>query len=256
MYGHSDMPVEQINNTTGAVLYLHHDQQGSTRLLTGSTGKAEATFTYGPYGTLTGSTGTATTPLGFDAQYTNSDTGLIYLRARSYDPATGQFLSVDPLASLTGAPYNYAADNPINLVDPRGLEAIPFPVTGPQDLSACVDPVTAAICAAGGIYAVKELYDAFAGEEAGNDEGEAELKEKEAEREKECGGNGRNPAQDKKLSPGQIKKLKEAGFDPHELKEGGQGTDLYVDRDGNIYEKPIGGAGPGEPTGINIKELE
>jgi hypothetical protein len=34
------MTVEQINNTTGTVLYLHHDQQGSTRLLTGSTGKA------------------------------------------------------------------------------------------------------------------------------------------------------------------------------------------------------------------------
>jgi hypothetical protein len=31
----------------------------------------------------------------------------------------------------------------------------------------------------------------------------------------ECG--ERNPAQGKKLSPGQIKKLKEAGFDPHEL---------------------------------------
>jgi hypothetical protein len=30
------LSVEQINNTTGAVLYLHHDQQGSTRLITGS----------------------------------------------------------------------------------------------------------------------------------------------------------------------------------------------------------------------------
>jgi hypothetical protein len=29
------MTVEQINNTTGTVLYLHHDQQGSTRGLSG-----------------------------------------------------------------------------------------------------------------------------------------------------------------------------------------------------------------------------
>jgi hypothetical protein len=36
------------------VLYLHHDQQGSTRLLTGSTGKTEATFTYDAYGNKTG----------------------------------------------------------------------------------------------------------------------------------------------------------------------------------------------------------
>src|ERR1700684_839215 len=46
IYGPSGLPVEQINNTTGTALYLHHDQQGSTRLLTGSTGKTEATFTY------------------------------------------------------------------------------------------------------------------------------------------------------------------------------------------------------------------
>lgn len=30
--------------------YLHHEQQGSTRVLTGSTGKAEETFTYDAYG--------------------------------------------------------------------------------------------------------------------------------------------------------------------------------------------------------------
>jgi hypothetical protein len=77
MYGLEGMPIEQINNSTGAVVYLHHDQAGSTRLLTGSTGKTEATFTYGAYGELTGSTGTATTPLGYDGQYTSSDTGLI-----------------------------------------------------------------------------------------------------------------------------------------------------------------------------------
>jgi len=76
------MTVEQINNSTGTVLYLHHDQQGSTRLLTGSTGIKEASFTYDAYGNQTGHTGTATTPLGYDAQYTSTDTGLIYMRAR------------------------------------------------------------------------------------------------------------------------------------------------------------------------------
>ena len=80
MYGQCQMSIEQINNTTGTVTYLHHDQAGSTRLITASTGKTEATFTYGPYGELIGSTGTATTPLGYDGQYTSSDTGLIYLR--------------------------------------------------------------------------------------------------------------------------------------------------------------------------------
>ncbi len=116
------MLFEQISSG-GTLTYLHHDQQGSTRLLTGLTWTVAGKCTYGAYGELTGSTGTATTPFGYDGQYTNTDTGLIYLRARNYDPATGQFLSVDPLAELTWEPYSYAYDNPANNVDryPRRL---------------------------------------------------------------------------------------------------------------------------------------
>jgi RHS repeat-associated protein len=47
--------------------------------------------------------------------------GLIYLRVRTYDSATAQFLSVDPLEKLTGAPYDYAEDNPLTFDDPEGL---------------------------------------------------------------------------------------------------------------------------------------
>jgi RHS repeat-associated protein len=86
-------------SSEGKVEYLHHDQAGSTRLITGSAGTAEASFTYDGYGNLIGHTGTATTPLGYDAQYTTPDTNLIYLRARTYDPTTAQFLSRDPLAA-------------------------------------------------------------------------------------------------------------------------------------------------------------
>lgn len=117
------MIVEQINNSTGTVQYLHHDQAGSTRLLTGSTGKVEGKCSYAAYGTPTTCEGSATTPLGYDAQYTNSDTGLIYMRARVYDPATAQFLAVDPAVPITRAPYNFAQDNPLNREDPTGLSA-------------------------------------------------------------------------------------------------------------------------------------
>ncbi len=119
VYGPGGLPVEQINNTTGTVLYLHHDQQGSTRLLTGSTGKTEGSYSFSAYGTPE-HTGTATTPLGYDAQYTSSDTGLIYMRARTYDPSTAQFLTVDPFVALTGEPYSYGEDNPLNRADPSG----------------------------------------------------------------------------------------------------------------------------------------
>ncbi len=120
IYGPGGLPVEQISSS-GTVTYLHHDQQGSIRLLTGATGTVTGSTTFDAYGNKTGSTGTGTTPLGYDAQYTSSDTGLIYLQARTYDPATAQFLSVDPIAPITRAPYTYAEDNPLNLGDPTGL---------------------------------------------------------------------------------------------------------------------------------------
>jgi RHS repeat-associated protein len=120
VYGPGGLPLEQIPNT-GATLYFHHDQQGSTRALTGETGNIEATFAYSPYGALIDATGSANTPLGFDGQLTDPDTGLIYLRARSYDPATAQFLTVDPLQETTRQRYQYAADDPISGSDPTGL---------------------------------------------------------------------------------------------------------------------------------------
>jgi len=122
IYGSGGLPIEQISSG-GTVTYLHHDQQGSTRLLTGSTGTVTGKCTYGAYGTPT-CEGTTTTPLGYDGQYTSSDTGLIYLRARVYDPATAQFLTVDPAEAITRSPYSYTNDNPLNFGDPNGLSAL------------------------------------------------------------------------------------------------------------------------------------
>jgi RHS repeat-associated protein len=129
IYGPENLPIEQIP-ATGETLYLHHDQQGSTRLVTKSTGKTETTYTYTPYGTTANKTGTASTPLLYDGQYTSTDTGLIYLRAREYDPATAQFLSVDPALEETGEPYTYTEDNPLNAGDPSG-EQQPAPRINP-----------------------------------------------------------------------------------------------------------------------------
>jgi hypothetical protein len=40
---------------------------------------------------------------------------------RYYDPATAQFLSVDPDVAETGEPYSFTADDPLNATDPLGL---------------------------------------------------------------------------------------------------------------------------------------
>ncbi len=153
IYGRSESSIEQINNTTGTVSYLHHDQQGSTRLLTGSTGTVTGKCSYAAYGTPT-CEGTTTTPLGYDAQYTNSDTGLLYMRAREYDPATAQFLTRDPWVAITGEPYSYVGDNPLTFADPTGrcsVWCVVGIVAGGVSLATGVGEVVAGGAAIGGV---------------------------------------------------------------------------------------------------------
>ena len=118
IYGPDGLPVEQIAKEVPT--YYHHDQLGSTRILTSESGKVTGTFSYSAYGAPSGSTGTQTTPLGYAGQYTSAQSGLQYLRSRNYDPATGQFLTRDSLGVVAGAPYGYANENPLQFVDPAG----------------------------------------------------------------------------------------------------------------------------------------
>ena len=91
--------------------------------MTDASGQVAASFSWSPYGTLTGSTGTATTPFGFAGQYTDPETGFQYLRARYYDPQTAAFITRDPLGLGSGETnlYGYAGRDPEDLVDPSGL---------------------------------------------------------------------------------------------------------------------------------------
>ena len=66
----------------------------------------------------------------------------------------------------------------------------------------------------------------------------------------------RNPAQDKRLTPGDIALLKRNLIDPEELKEFNAGLDLFKDAGGWVYVKPLSGAGPGDPTYVCLKALE
>jgi len=120
IYGPDGIPVEQINS--GSATYLHHDQLGSVRLLTNSSGENSGTYRFGPNGAVWKHTGTASSKMGFAGQFRmNTEHQLIYLRARTYDPATAQFLSVDPAVEQTAEPYSYAADNPVNQKDSSGM---------------------------------------------------------------------------------------------------------------------------------------
>ncbi len=50
----------------------------------------------------------------------DSESGLYYLRARYYDPATAQFVTKDPATSATRSPYSYTEGDALNNSDPSG----------------------------------------------------------------------------------------------------------------------------------------
>lgn len=65
----------------------------------------------------------------------------------------------------------------------------------------------------------------------------------------------RNPIQDKKLTPHDIKNLQRQGWVHRDKGDHGGQTDLWKDREGNVYQKPKNGAGPGEPIGYNLNDF-
>jgi RHS repeat-associated protein len=119
------MPIAQIDRD-GAVTWFHTDQSGNIRALSDATGRLVATFDWDAYGLPTSTTGTATSRLGFQGGWTDPGTGLQYRMARVYDPATGQFLSIDPLVVRTRQPYAFAAGDPLAFGDPMGTDPVPL----------------------------------------------------------------------------------------------------------------------------------
>ena len=118
IYGPNGLPVERTNSA--GTIYLHEDATGSVRLTTNGVGAITSSETYTPWGSVASHTGTVPS-LGYDSQFTDPETGLLYLRARYYDPSTGQFLTRDPMVAMTRSAYGYGANDPLNQEDPSGL---------------------------------------------------------------------------------------------------------------------------------------
>ena len=105
----------------GTKYYPHTDMLGSVYALSDSTGTPQATWTYDVYGARTQTSGTISYAFGFTGREHDGDTGLIYSRARYYDPAVGSWLSKDRIGYQAGPNlYQYVNDNPTRWTDPSG----------------------------------------------------------------------------------------------------------------------------------------
>ena len=103
-------------------LYPLPDQLGSPAALTDSAGNVVERRNYEPFGDSAGST---LTRYDFTGRERDSQTGLIYYRARWYDPSQGRFISEDPAGFAGGLNmYAYVSNNPVNKTDPSGLYEI------------------------------------------------------------------------------------------------------------------------------------
>ena len=111
-----------------AVYYYHFDRVGSTLALTSEAGNVTDAYSYSLFGMLVARAGGNPQPFTYVGRYgvrTESAAGLYHMRARYFDPATGQFLSRDPVwprleDPLSLNPYAYAANDPLQFVDPLG----------------------------------------------------------------------------------------------------------------------------------------
>jgi RHS repeat-associated protein len=122
IYGLGPLYVVKADTSTSA---LANDGGQSVRAELNGSGVATASFRYRANGAIAQSNGSAApTYLGYAGQL-QDPSGLLYMRARWYDPATGRFTTHDPWLGDPASPvqlnpYAYAYANPVRFTDPSG----------------------------------------------------------------------------------------------------------------------------------------
>ena len=103
--------------------YFHFDGNASTRQLTNASQVVTDVSIFTGYGEEVHRTGTIINPFGYKGAvgyYTNPQTGDIYVRARTYQPSLGIWLSMDPLGFVDGSSLYRAYFVP-TVIDPNGM---------------------------------------------------------------------------------------------------------------------------------------
>jgi len=123
-YGLGRIAQSSIVNQQSEIGYFLGDALGSVRLMTDQAGAVTYAAAYDPYGVVTQSGGVGQSAWGYTGEQQDAS-GLVYLRARYYNPADGRFQSRDTWEGSYNSPqslnrWNYTQSNPINYTDPSG----------------------------------------------------------------------------------------------------------------------------------------
>ena len=109
---------------TSPVYYLF-DAHGNVVNLIDNEGEKIKTYRYDAFGVEKNPDENDTNPFRYCGEYFDKETGTIYLRARSYDPSIGRFITRDSYTGRASDPlslnlYTYCANNPVLNIDPSG----------------------------------------------------------------------------------------------------------------------------------------
>jgi RHS repeat-associated protein len=104
-----------------------YDGHGSVVATVDSTGMVTSARKYDVYGSvrsLTGQSGTKHKFVGSLGHPSEDETGLVYMRARCYDPVVGRFASEDP-AQFGSNWFLHCSSGVLDFVDPDGTMPMP-----------------------------------------------------------------------------------------------------------------------------------
>jgi RHS repeat-associated protein len=116
------------NTTEVTRSFYHRNALGSVMEITDMNQAEVVSYRYDPYGKVTitrAGVPQSSDPLGnhwtFTGRFLDEESGLLYYRARHYDPMTGRFLQRDPRGYAEApAIFEYADSNPSTVRDPSG----------------------------------------------------------------------------------------------------------------------------------------
>ncbi|MBE0418196.1 MAG: hypothetical protein IBX63_10565, partial [Coriobacteriia bacterium] len=126
-YAYDDRGALHSTVRDGATYYYHANHRGDVVAMTDVDGEVVNAYAYDPYGEVTHAEESVPNPYRYAGYRYDDTTGLYYLWNRYYDPDTCRFLTRDPYPGeldepMSMNPYLYCLGDPVNHVDPDGLE--------------------------------------------------------------------------------------------------------------------------------------
>jgi RHS repeat-associated protein len=277
-------------DSSGNMFYYLADQLGTSRAIAQvPSGQTTATLCYDgdfePFGGEHAYTNTCPQNYKFTGKERDTESGLDEFGARYYSSAMGRFIIPDWAARATAVPYvsfsdpqtlnlySYVRNNPLSRMDVDGhcledacvaegaaIFALYAYTTSPAGQQVIRNGLNAL---ASTPSLLRNLFRSDSGKKNAPQPTQNNTQSQSTPADPNQGESGKEGAQDKKLTKGEIKNLKEnTGQTAEEIKQETMGTkrvgnlDLYKNDEGDIVVKPKGSSGAGEPTGYTTEHLQ